>query len=213
MIRLNRHHLKSLAWTSILICFPALAAPPSTAPSSDDATVDWLMGKATTQPAAPAAASTQPAALFKNQDNDGSRPGVIELSNGQKLHGKIATTAEKPVRVWVESEKDYEDIPFSLIQSVQSKVLWERDEAEWHFKASGSDIKEYSGKTYPARETQYTLTLVNGQKVEGDVVAPLYFTADDGKTKTYVLHKRDKGEVGQTLDDLVYVKRVSLEKS
>jgi hypothetical protein len=84
-------------------------------------------------------------------------------------------------------------------------VLWERDEKEWHFKESGSDIKEFNGKTYPNRETQYTFTLLNGQTLSGGVVEPLYLQTPDGPV-LFALHKRDKGEVGQTLKQLVYVK-------
>jgi hypothetical protein len=174
---------------------PALAADP---------TVDWLMQQATTaptsQPAAPPAA-TQPTVIFKTED-DASRAGAIVMSDGSTVSGRITTTEDKPLRD--EQEKQYKDIPFSLIKSIEAEVLWERDEPEWHFKASGSDVKEFSGKTYPARETKYKLTLTDGQTVDGGLVAPL-FVGD----KTYVLHKRDKGEVGQTLGQLVYVKSVT----
>jgi hypothetical protein len=183
-----------MRWAMILFLLsaPALGADP---------TVDWLMKQATTGPSSQPA--TQPTAIFKAED-DASRAGVITMSDGSTVSGKIATTAEKPVRVWDENEKEYKDVPFSMIKSIEAEVLWERDEQEWHFKASGSDVKEYSGKTYPARETKYKLTLTNGESVEGGVVAPL-FVGD----KTYVLHKRDKGDVGQTLSQLIYVKSVT----
>jgi hypothetical protein len=71
-------------------------------------------------------------------------------------------------------------------------------------------VKVYSGRTYPARETAYTFTLTDGTVITGGSVAPLYVTTDDGKTRTLVLHKRDKGDVGQTLKQLVYVARVEL---
>ena len=107
-----------------------------------------------------------------------------------------------------EADKEYQDVPFEMIRTIEARVLWQSDEREWHFAASGSDVKEYSGKTYPARETSYAITLDDGTKVEGGVVAPLYVTTADGKSKTYVLHKRDKGDVGQKVEQLVYVKTV-----
>jgi len=148
-------------------------------------------------------AATQPTTIFKTED-DASRAGVIVMSDGTTVSGRITTTEDKPLRVWDEQEKQYKDIPFSLIKSIEAEVLWERDEPEWHFKASGSDVKEFTGKTYPARETKFKLTLIDGQTADGGVVAPL-FVGD----KTYVLHRRDKGEVGQTLRQLVYVKSVT----
>jgi hypothetical protein len=189
------------------------ASPPTT--KKADSAMDSILGLAkkpsTTQPVA----STQPAvntALSNQAADDQSRAGEITMSDGKKIKGKIATTQDKPVRVWLEKEKDYEDIPFDQISSAEVDVLWERDEKEWNFKETGSDIKVYSGRTYPARQTQYTFTLTDGTVIKGDVVAPLYVTTDDGKTKTYVLYKRDKGEIGQTLKDRPYVKSVKFEK-
>lgn len=193
-------NLQYLLWT-IIFC-AALGAGPSS-----DSTVDWLMNQATTAPTTRASvAATQPAAFSRV---DESRLGEIVMSDGRTIRGRIATTAEKPIRVWVEADKEYQDVPFALIRSIEARVLWERDEPEWRFKASGSDVKELSGKTYPARETVYALTLNDGAKIEGGVVAPLYVTAEgQTATTTFVLHKRDKGEPGKTLAQLVFVKRV-----
>jgi hypothetical protein len=169
-----------------------------------------LSKKPSTQPSE---AATQPVSPLKNEGvEDQSRMGEIELSDGTKIKGKIATTADKPIRIWVEAEKQYEDVPLDQVDSVRVKVLWERDEKEWNFKESGSDIKVYSGRTYPARQVQYTFTLTDGTTIDGDVVAPLYVTTADGKTTTYVLYKRDKGEIGQTLKDRPYVKSVAFSK-
>jgi hypothetical protein len=171
------------------------------------------------KPTAQPEAGTQPAAAptLKSDADDQSREGTITLSDGTKIHGKIATTQDKPVRIWVEKEKDYEDVPFDQIASAEVEVLWERDEKEWNFKETGSDIKVYSGRTYPARQTQYTFTLTDGTVIKGDVVCPLYVTTDDGKgadgkSRTYVLYKRDKGEIGQTLKDRPYVKSLTFGK-
>ena len=67
-----------------------------------------------------------------------------------------------------------------------------------------------SAMAAPPEELAYVVTLVNDQQFTGGVVAPLYCEVGDQST-TYVLHKRDKGEVGQKLADLVYVKRVDFD--
>ena len=228
-----RHRLgvmSLLAW--VLASGVSLAAPPtqpatrpapttSQAPKADAAT-DWLLGQAAAAPSTPkedddgrpAAPTSRPASPFAAAGSNiaadpAARQGVMLLSNGEKIHGRFATTQGKPLRIYDEHEV-FRDVPFDLVRSAEAKVLWERDEKEWHFRESGSDIKEYSGKTYPARETQYTLTLVNGQTVTGSIVAPLYLQSRDGPY-TFILHKRDKGEPGQTLKQLVYVQKVEFD--
>jgi predicted secreted acid phosphatase len=135
---------------------------------------------------------------------------MMLLSNGEKIYGMMSHTQRKPVRIWVEEQKQYKDIPFALIRSIDAQVIWERQEKEWHFKESGSDIKEYSGKEYPARDTQYQITLKNRKVITGAVDEPIYLATKDGNV-TFILHKRDKGELGQTLDELVYVKHVEFD--
>jgi hypothetical protein len=175
-----------------------------------DDTLDWLLKHASTQPATrPAGPATQPAAPFGEKANPEARKGIITLNTGRTLKGQIATTREKPIRIWDDKDKEYRDVPMTLIKSMEAQVLWERQEKEWHFKASGSDIKEYTGKSYPARELVYKVTLLNGQVITGGIVAPLYISAGE-KQELHVLNKRQKGEVGQTLKDLAYVKTVEL---
>jgi hypothetical protein len=195
------------------LCAAALLAlaPPASGPAGDDL-LDWLLTKSTTSPATQTTdPASRPASPFADKADDrGARRAVMLLSNGERIGGKIATTRDKPIRVWIEADKEYRDIPYNLIKSVEAQVLWERDEAEWAFKESGSDIKIYSGKTYPCRELIYKVTLVNDQSITGGVVAPLYVLTSDGD-RVFILHKRQKGEVDQKLNQLVYVKSVRFE--
>jgi len=196
------------------IVTPTLADPPKP-PAPADENVDALLRSA--KPATPAKSEPLPkgggdaSPLKPKSDNpQGWRAGVITLSDGEKVKGRLATTLDQPIRVYDPERKEYRDVPWPTIKSIEAKVLWERDEREWAFRESGSDIKVYSGKTYPARETAYTVTLADGKTVTGSIAAPIYLeTAKD--PKTFILHKRAKGDVGQTLKQLVYVARVELE--
>ena len=91
----------------------AHAAPPTT-----DPTMNSILGFAK-PPTAKQPPATEPAIAatpLKNQDEeDEARPGTITMSDGKTIKGKIATTAEKPLRVWVEEQKDYTDVPLSMI--------------------------------------------------------------------------------------------------
>jgi hypothetical protein len=201
------------AWLGI-VCHGRVgrAATPPEKPKQSDDTIDWLFSKSATAPSSrPASRPTSaPASPFTEIANPESRRGTLTLNTGQKFSGQIFTTREKPLRLWDEKDKEYRDIPLSAIKSLDAIILWERDEKEWHFKESGSDIKEFTGKTYPARELQYRLTLANGQSLTGGLVAPLYVTSGD-KTLTFVLNKRQKGDVGKSLNQLPYIKSVSFD--
>jgi len=193
----------------MIVCVVAAivrAENATTQPAQSD--LDFLLSKSpviATQPTT--APATEPASPLHSGATADARLGTIVLSDGNKLHGKIAHTQRKPIRIWVEADKEYKDLQFAAIRMIDAKVVWERIEKEWNFKESGSDVKVYSGKTYPAREMQYEITLNNGKTITGGVSEPLYLLTPDGSV-TYVLHKRDKGELGQSLDELVYVKHV-----
>lgn len=191
---------------TLLMGLPVLAQQQQ--PMTTDSALDWLMDMSVpaTQPATQPASPVSPFVQPKRQLGI---PARLTLSDGTVLSGRVSTTPGKPIRVWDPQEKEYRDIPLHLIRSLTARVLWERQEDEWQFRESGSDIKVFTGQSYPARETEYAVELVNGQEVIGGIVAPLYL--DCGKERrTVVLHKRAKGEIGQLLKDLVYVRRVEL---
>ena len=174
-----------------------------------DEDVDFLLKKAATAPATrPATLPSAASPLDNKAAPQDRRQGLLTLSNGEKIRGRFFTTLEKPLRVFDAQKKAYIDVPFSLIKSIEAKVVWERDEKEWRFRESGSDIKEFTGKTYPARETEYTFTLLNDQTIAGPVAAPIHLELPEGQSKTFVLHKRDKAEVGKSLKELVYIRKV-----
>lgn len=191
----------------------APASAPTSAPA--DATLDWLLDHAATtapltRPAQPLAPTTQPSSPFVAADRKQGPAGSITFSDGTVLRGRVSTTEGKPLRFWDEQARLYRDLPLGAIRSLRSEVLWERDEPEWVFRTSGSDEKVFTGRTYPARELQYTVTLNNGQRFTGATAAPLYVTSDAGTETRVILHKRDKGAAGQTLRQLVYIKVVDL---
>lgn len=201
----------------VTICFIAvILAMPSLAPAAGAATipatqasdpaVDWLLAQPMVPTTRPLAAATQPASVFRGPTTAG-RKGTITLSDGRTIHGRIDSTPEQPLRFWDADNKQYRDVPLAIIDKMAAHVLWERQEPEWNFAQSGSDVKVYTGKTYPNRETEYTVWLNNGQQITGSIAAPLSISTDAGQ-QTFILHQRDRGPAGDSLDKLVYVKSV-----
>jgi hypothetical protein len=54
----------------------------------------------------------------------------------------------------------------------------------------------------------WTLTLRNGHQITGHILGQPLYVEEGGKPERFILHQRDKGEMGQRLADLVYVRRV-----
>jgi len=198
------------AAVALLVAAALLCADPVTppAPPSTDPAVDWLLSQATTVPAT--ALATEPAATLPSvfdQPDVAGRQATLLLSNGQTISGQFSTTAGQPIHIYDLDKSQYREVPFETIKSMQARVVWERMQPQWRFKESGSTEKEFSGKSYPARETQYVVTLLDGQQITGLLVLALHLHTPQER-RTFVLHIRDKADVGKTLDDLVFVQRV-----
>jgi hypothetical protein len=195
---------------AIISIFLLGAAEPATQPA--DPTMNWLLSTATTAPTTQSDddLTTRPSVLVSPDSAlEKSRPGELTLSDGTIIKGRLSTTLRQPLHIWIEEQKKFIDVPFAQVKSIEAIVIWERQEKQWDFAESGRDTKIYSGKTYPNRQTNYAVTLTDGTTVSGAVAAPIYLDDDAGR-HIYILHKRDKGELGQALSDLVYVKTVQL---
>jgi hypothetical protein len=140
-----------------------------------------------------------------------ARAGTVTLSSGKIYNGSIWTTLATPLRIWVEAEKRYNDLDWNLIKSIDVDVEYARMEDDWRWLKEGSDKKIYSGQKYPNVSLKYKFELVNGQKIEGTVTAPIYILDDVGtKPHAYALYKKFKGKMNQTMDDVIYIKSIHL---
>lgn len=145
-------------------------------------------------------------------------PGYVELSDGTVHVGQIYMTRDKRLKIYDESIKRQREIPLSAVKQIECKVLKEWMEKEYRFRETTRDEKYYTGREYPAREYEHVITLKDGRKISGGLSEILYVAplGDQEGAKTgaepvrVILHKRHKGELGQTLKQLVYVKVVKL---
>ena len=137
------------------------------------------------------------------------RRGVVQLSNGRILRGRIWTTPDRPFRVWLAGIKQYRDIPMSLVQTIQVQVRSARMIRQWRWRQEGSDIKLYSGKTKPRFRYAYQFTLIRGQPITGTLEAPL-FVQVGARRYNLILYKHLEGHWGQKLAAVVYVRQVWL---
>lgn len=154
--------------------------------------------------------ATNPLQGIKPRVPDSAQKGVILLSDGTRLEGKIWSTLDTPYRVWIEENKNYKDIDLAMVKQIEVRVLAETMEEDWRWLKEGSDQKVYSGKKYPRVALAYKFTLTNGQSLEGTVLGLIYLD-DAAKTRTLTLYKEYRGTLDETLKDLVYIKSIQLD--
>jgi hypothetical protein len=137
------------------------------------------------------------------------RAGSVELSNGQVVSGKIWTTVRTPFRVWIADLKEYRDLDIRLIKQIAVEPPSAQEIDQWRWQQEGSDIQLHSGKTEPFMQFTYTFTMLDGEKVTGTVEAPL-FVQDAKQTYNMLLYKQIQGKLGEAINQVVYVKEVTL---
>jgi len=203
-----------------LLTSAALAEKPKDKPAKDkpaQSNLDYWLKQAKPiegNTAATKAKSANPfakakAAFFRTD----AYPGVIELSNGKQLPGGVYTTREKPWIVWDEPTKSWRRIPFINCLSISAVVETERLELRWRWKGMGEPEKVFTGKKYPMRRLHWRFRLIDGSVVEGATKGqPVCVELRGRNYGPYVLHERMKGTDGQTLDDLVYVKKIVISR-
>jgi len=150
---------------------------------------------------------------FTGKAASGSRrrdavPGYVELSSGLKVPGRIYTTRAKRLKIYNLDRKIYEYVPVPTCRRIEAVVEWARMDKQWRFKEAGSPEKVYTGKSYPVRMLAWRLTLLNGHEIQGHILGQPLYVEHNQKRERFILHKRDKGALGETLDDLLYLRRV-----
>jgi predicted GIY-YIG superfamily endonuclease len=154
-------------------------------------------------------------------ERDDAVPGYLELSDGTVRYGRLFITRDKRLKIRDAEAPGGErqrEIPLQVVSQITCKVKKEWMEKEWRFKELSRDQKLYTGKSYPVREYEHSITLRDGRKIAGDLSGIIYVIPGDvagtpsggEQPDRYLFHKRQKGEVGQTLKHLVYVKTVKL---
>jgi hypothetical protein len=135
-------------------------------------------------------------------------PGHVELSSSLKVPGHITTTRAKRLKIYNLDRQVYEYVPVPALREVEAVVEWARVDKQWRFKEAGSPEKVYTGQSYPVRMLKWRLTLRNGHEIVGHILGQPLYVEHNGNRERFILHKRQKGGLGETLEDLVYVRRV-----
>lgn len=148
-----------------------------------------------------------------NQRED-AVPGYVEFSDGKILVGAIHLTRDARLKIYDETIKRQREIPLRAVRQIECIVKKEWMEKDWRFKELALDEKVYTGKQYPAREYLHEITLRDGRKLKGPLSSLFYvikdqdYADDEAAEERCMIHKRNKGDAGMKLKDLVYVKMI-----
>ena len=147
----------------------------------------------------------------KPQVRDDALPGYVETSDGKMHIGQVYITREHKLKIFDEAKQAFREIPLPAIQKIECSVLKEWKEKEWRFKENANDEKIYTGRSYPAREYTHTITLKTGKTIKGALSGIVYVQGEGSAgAERFLLHKRDKGEYGDELKDLLYVRTIGV---
>jgi len=205
------HRPVTLALAALL----AAALPAAAEDAPADNLEYWLQQAEqapATAPATQPAGTSAPAAAHAPPRAD-ALPGVVELSDGRLLPGWIFTTVEQPWLVYQADLKLWRRLPMLAVLSIRSVLVEQRMELRWRWKAMGEPEKVYTGQKYPFRRHLWRFRLLDGTEVTGTVKGqPLWVEHAGKRHGPFVLHERHAGEDGQSLTDLVYVRRVIISR-
>jgi hypothetical protein len=160
----------------------------------------------------------------RSVEREDAVPGYVELSDGSIHPGQIYLTRDKRLKIADEQLQRQREVPLSAVKRIDCTIKKEWLEKEWKFKELTQDEKMYTGRSYPTREYVHTITLNDGRTISGGMSAIVYVQpGDDYTTKSatspsetkaeqFILNKRNKGEIGEDLPSLVYVKSIKLGK-
>lgn len=161
------------------------------------------------------------------QERDDAVPGYLEMSDGTVYAGNLYLTRDKRLKLEDRQaggdDVRQREVPLRAVKKIECNVQKEWMEKEWRFKEAALNEKVYTGRSYPARVYTYTVTLKDGRKLTGSLGEIIYvqpLLSPEGpraeqsasEAKRFLLHKRDKGEIGTDLKSLLYVREIRLGK-
>jgi len=148
--------------------------------------------------------------------------GTVELSSGERVEGRLSLQQGLALELFDTEAKEWRELRLEELARLEARVRSEDLEKEWRWKEAGSDEKVYTGRAYPRRWLDHEATMKDGRRFRGHVRGAVLLLEetprepDPGKPaagtspakRRFVIKQYERGALGQTLEDLVYVKAV-----
>lgn len=141
----------------------------------------------------------------------GGRAATVILSSGESLTGELRVTDDRPLDLYEVSQKKRYKVALAELAGLTTEIESEKLQDGWVFVEEGSDKKVKLDFKYPLRKYLTVLRLTGGAQLKGHIAAVLYLRPpgdDEAEERRLFLLADHKGERGQALTDLVYVKEI-----
>ncbi len=135
--------------------------------------------------------------------------GKLVRSNGDVVRGSIFLTRDKRLELFCDAEKKWYKLKLEDLSSLEWVVEFEKEEKEWRWKESGSDVKVLTGRVKVDRRYKTVATRRDGTKLEGHIRGTVVYvrTASSAKRK-FFLYWNHPSDFDQKPEDLIYVKEI-----
>ena len=149
--------------------------------------------------------SLTPGLSFKLNIPEGGTLKTKDMVTGEDVqYGKVRTFDFEPIRE-IRFYPEKEEIRRSWKFIETTKYNEKTGEADYSPAA-----KEYSGKPYPLRYLAATVLFNSDESIEGHLYTATVYLKTKEKTHKLVLRSKQRGKEGDSLDELVYIRRIKL---
>ncbi len=132
----------------------------------------------------------------------------IAMSDGKMLSGELAILGSRPLTM-IPAGSSYErKILLEDVISISQIIEKQEMNKPWKYKEDGKVDKIYFDGTYPFMNLGTEVLLTNGQLVRGHIISLPFRFKGEGPKKIF-LNKQEKGEVGQTMSDIIYPVKIT----
>jgi hypothetical protein len=138
-------------------------------------------------------------------------PATVELSDGTRIEGRVQIT-DDAVIINNEAQARRYTVRAAEMAKLETTIERQSMEEKWMFRESGLDDKVYTGERYPVREYLTSITFRDGRQLEGHIVPKTLYVESEGKRRRFILRHKDEGQVGQKLEDLLYVRAIAFKQ-
>ncbi len=136
-------------------------------------------------------------------------PGKLVRSDGAVHRGRIFLTRDKRLELYCDSEKKWYKLKLADLAGIKWVIEFEKEEKEWRWKESGSDVKVLTGRKKIDRRYKTVVTRKDGKKVEGHIRGTVvYVQPEKGKKKKFFIYWNHPSNFDQKPADLIYTKEI-----